>query len=362
MYITPLPPLTPLRRLIHTDKNTVMRQLPGRALFFERGRQALMAGIDYLGLPAGSTVLIPSNICRDVLVPFLLNGILVRYYARLSNGDIDMDDMLAKLDSSVSALYLYHYLGMPCPQTDAMIAFARSRNLPVIEDCAHAFLGLQNDQKLGSFGDIAIFSLWKFMPIPDGGVLIINRDGVTPEQIPVQKTGYPRAALSWSKRLLKNMSCLRNTAFPDIDRDMGTIEAITNHAPSRLSLSILDHANYPDIRDQRVENYAFWFESLPDFMTPYFDETPSGFCPYAFPFRVKNRDIQRTLYTGMAARGIIMEPPINPNFTGHPMIIDDGLPVNPDCDLVLCLPVYQGLTPAQKRYILTALILSLIHI
>ena len=357
MYITTLPPLSPLHRTSHFDGVNIAKQLPGHALFFKRGRQALMAGIAHLELKPGSTVMIPSNICREVLVPFILNGIRVRYYRLMPDTRIDMDDLASKIDETVSAVYIYHYLGMPCANIVDAVSLLKTRNIPVIEDCAHGFLGTLNGQKLGSFGDIAIFSLWKFMPVPDGGALIINDTTDTQQsRLLPTRSGYADAIKSWIKGRLKSLPPFRHSDFPDVDDNIGNIGPIEPKPISRLSLAVLDHADYNAIRNERVENYAFWHEALPDFMTPYFNETPVGFCPYAFPFRVHNREIQRNLYTGMAKRGIMLEPPINPDFTGHTLIDVATWPKNPDCDLVLCLPVYQGLTPAQKRYILSSLI------
>src|SRR6185295_8963011 len=42
-------------------------------------------------------------------------------------------------------------------------------------DCAHALYSRLGDRSLGTFGDIAIFSPWKSLPLPDGGLLVLNR-------------------------------------------------------------------------------------------------------------------------------------------------------------------------------------------
>src|SRR5205823_1409788 len=50
----------------------------------------------------------------------------------------------------------------------------RKHGLILFEDCALAFGSSANGQPLGSFGDAAIFCLPKFLPVPNGGVLVLN--------------------------------------------------------------------------------------------------------------------------------------------------------------------------------------------
>ena len=63
-----------------------------------------------------------------------------------------------------------HYFGLPQPMA-AMRAFCDERGISLIEDCAHAFFGVSDDRPVGSWGDVAIASLTKFFPVPEGGLL-----------------------------------------------------------------------------------------------------------------------------------------------------------------------------------------------
>ena len=61
---------------------------------------------------------------------------------------------------NVKAILITHFLGFPQP-IDEIKRICNERNLFLIEDCAHAFLSSYNGNPLGSYGDIAVFSLLK---------------------------------------------------------------------------------------------------------------------------------------------------------------------------------------------------------
>src|SRR5207245_6549749 len=72
-------------------------------------------------------------------------------------------------------LYLIHYVGFPGPVQELSVA-CRARRLLLIEDCAQALLSNCAERPLGSFGDVAIFSIRKTLPVPDGGALVAGTD------------------------------------------------------------------------------------------------------------------------------------------------------------------------------------------
>jgi dTDP-4-amino-4,6-dideoxygalactose transaminase len=63
---------------------------------------------------------------------------------------------------------------------DPIMAVARRYGLKVIEDVSHAQGGLYQGQKLGTFGDVAAFSLQtsKLCPAGEGGVLITRDESL----------------------------------------------------------------------------------------------------------------------------------------------------------------------------------------
>lgn len=79
------------------------------------------------------------------------------------------------LSDRTKAIIVTHLFGNPCNMTEVM-ALARSRNIPVIEDCAQAFMARHDGQLVGTFGDIGCFSLQqgKHITTGEGGLVATN--------------------------------------------------------------------------------------------------------------------------------------------------------------------------------------------
>ena len=71
----------------------------------------------------------------------------------------------------VQAILAPHYFGFPA-NIKSLVSLCKIYDVAVVEDCAHSFLTKIDDQPVGSFGDIAIFSMRKTLAIPDGGALV----------------------------------------------------------------------------------------------------------------------------------------------------------------------------------------------
>lgn len=148
-----------------------------RCYFFFSARYALAAGIKALGMRPNDTVLLPSYNCGTEIDPFLHLSIKPVFYRVNKELLLDFDDLLGKVTDRTKAIFVTHFLGFPQP-IDEIKEICIQKNLYLIEDCAHAFLSMNKNSFLGSYGDIAIFSIRKTLPIPEGGVLFINRNNI----------------------------------------------------------------------------------------------------------------------------------------------------------------------------------------
>jgi len=61
----------------------------------------------------------------------------------------------------VKAIFVYHQYGFP-QNMDAIMQFAKEKNLVVIEDCAHALQSYYRDKLVGYFGDFSVYSFSKW--------------------------------------------------------------------------------------------------------------------------------------------------------------------------------------------------------
>jgi perosamine synthetase len=80
------------------------------------------------------------------------------------------------LSERTRAIVVTHLFGNPC-RMGAIMDLARAHGIPVIEDCAQAFLSRWEDAPVGTIGDIGCFSLQqgKHITTGEGGLVTANR-------------------------------------------------------------------------------------------------------------------------------------------------------------------------------------------
>jgi perosamine synthetase len=79
------------------------------------------------------------------------------------------------LSSRTKAIIVTHLFGNPC-EMDAINRLAESRGIPIIEDCAQAFLAKSQGQKVGTLGKVSCFSLQqgKHITTGEGGIVVTD--------------------------------------------------------------------------------------------------------------------------------------------------------------------------------------------
>ena len=99
--------------------------------------------------------------------------------ADISEDDYNLDpgEIEKRLTPRTKAIIPVHYAGQPC-RMDDILSIARSRNLRVIEDAAHALGASYRGKAIGAIGDCAIFSFYPIKPITtgQGGMLTTDDD------------------------------------------------------------------------------------------------------------------------------------------------------------------------------------------
>lgn len=81
----------------------------------------------------------------------------------------------ARISEKTKAIVVTHLFGNPC-EMRAIMELASAHNLPVIEDCAQAFLTSYDDKYVGTLGTIGCFSLQqgKHITTGEGGVVVTD--------------------------------------------------------------------------------------------------------------------------------------------------------------------------------------------
>ena len=175
---SPAIPLAPVlsaasfRRAADAPARTVLEA--GAYRLVTSGRVAIALALREIGVKAGDTVLVPAYHSPSMIPPVLWRGAAPVFYRVTAHARVDLEDLAANIGPETRAVMVTHYFGFA--QDMAPIrALCDARGIALIEDCAHAFIGEHAGRPLGSWGDYAIASSMKFLPIYEGGALVSNR-------------------------------------------------------------------------------------------------------------------------------------------------------------------------------------------
>jgi perosamine synthetase len=160
----------------------------GQVAFLTAARIAIAHALELAGIQPGQKVLVPAYHCIVMVEPVLHVGAQPVFYALREDLSVDLDDVAKKLDRETRAFMAINYFGFP-QDLGALRRFCDQHSLTFIEDCAHSFFGSHAGQPLGTFGHFAVASLAKFLPVRDGGCLVIGDGAPTTRGVALQGQG-----------------------------------------------------------------------------------------------------------------------------------------------------------------------------
>ena len=290
------------------------------------------------------------------------------YYPVGPDGQIDLSVVEQFCNTyNPDVLYVIHYLGWPQPMW-ALTDFCRQRGILVVEDCALALLSALDGRPLGSFGDWAVYCLYKTLPVPNGAILVQNTtrvealeqltlhrasaasDGGRTAELLVQRirgriNGGVGVALQRIKRGMGRMAGALEVKRTTVG-DIGFALADVDLAMSPVSTHLLSRLDLDAIRRKRVQNFRSLVDMLDGHASLLHRELPEGACPLFLPLLVPNK---RFAADALRQRGIeALE------------FWNEGADT-PECDVapttrflrthVLEVPLHQDLTPQHIAYI-----------
>lgn len=354
-YLAPDPPLTP-GDLVRLARRTSGKVDVADGPWFASGRAALLAGLRALGIGAGDEVLLPAYLCESVVTPVETSGASPVFFPVGRGFEVELAAVEAAITPKTRAVVLIHYLGFPGP-VESVQELCRRRGLALIEDCAHALYSRTGDRPLGTLGDLAIFSPWKSLPLPDGGLLAVNRANLVPKvpkrrpaagrtaaRLAYRALGAAEQAVGWSPRLgLLQRPGLRRSLHEQVSA--GPVELLAGSAISRRLFLAAAPAR---VVGRRRRNFARLLEACRglSWARPVFTELPDGVCPLGLPLIAEDRDRWRDslLRHGVNVRTYWEQLP--------PAVDPDRFP---DAawlrDRILILPVHQGLPPEGVEWL-----------
>ena len=118
-------------------------------------------------------VLTPSFVCCSLKYPTEKAGLDVVYYDVDRDLRPDVADIEDRVTQDTVAVFSVDYFGFP-NRIEGIEEVCSEHDLLHIRDAAHSALSERDGDPVVSEGDVAVGSLWKSVPIPNGSVLSVN--------------------------------------------------------------------------------------------------------------------------------------------------------------------------------------------
>lgn len=152
----------------------------GDVICFDSGRTALYFAIKYLNLRSGQEVLVQAYTCVVVINSIKAAGGTPVYVDIDNDFNMNTADAASKISDRTRAIIIQHTFGAAATGLDNLLGIARRHGLFIIEDCAHSLGATDKGRKLGTVGDVAVFSFGsdKIISGVRGGALAVKDSSV----------------------------------------------------------------------------------------------------------------------------------------------------------------------------------------
>ena len=259
---------------------------------FSRARHGLWHGVGLLGLNEGDEILVPAYHHGSEVEALARAGLRCVFYDIGEGLEPNDGELESLLGPRTRALYIIHYLGLP-QDAGRWRAWCDARGLLLLEDAAQAWLASLDGHPLGSFGDLAIFCLYKTYGLPDGAALLSSAPPDPPGSR--RKSGLSRAARRHARWVVAKSGRAASLAAAIPDRRRYVPEddfalGDPSSPPSAATLFLLPRLVGDDAAGRRRENYRLLGEALPEFVPREVADLSGGASPHAFPIETDRRE------------------------------------------------------------------------
>ena len=143
---------------------------------FNSGTSAGHAALIALGISGKFEILVPSfTFIATANWPLMIQASPKFVDIETQTYGIDPEDLESKISKKTKVVIPIHYAGLPC-KIDKIQEISKKKKLHLIEDASESIGSFINGRKIGTFGDISIFSFAgnKILTTGEGGALCTN--------------------------------------------------------------------------------------------------------------------------------------------------------------------------------------------
>ncbi len=164
-------------------------------LALNSGTGALHTALSALGVGPGQEVIVPAYMWVSVVAAVVNLGAIPVLADINDTFCMDPAALEAKITPRTTGIICVHMSGAPA-EVEAVAAVARKHKLFLLEDCAQCAGGSIRGRKVGTFGDMAIFSFQmnKNMTSGEGGCIVTSDEMLFNRAVACHDTGYARDA------------------------------------------------------------------------------------------------------------------------------------------------------------------------
>jgi dTDP-4-amino-4,6-dideoxygalactose transaminase len=269
------------------------------------------------------TVWFPAYFCNASIAPLRSLDITLKFFPILKDGNPDISACEKLLnEGNPDLIVVVHYFGKPALVKE-LSDFSTMNKAWLIEDGAHV---LQRVDGVGNYGDFLLYSPHKFLPIPDGGLLILRDSGpgkITKtilEQFDfnsilssIISDGDPskKMTLKWlAKRLLQRAGVRGKHAEAAFQEDVTVMDVGDSPHPrmSELSKSLLKLI-LPNLEKEtsiRKANQKQWNVRLPntDIDRAALSPLTGSYTPYLAAFSCENSQAAENTFVSLQSKRI----------------------------------------------------------
>ena len=149
----------------------------GYCIAFPFARTAIYFILKSLNLPKGTEVLLPPITIKGILDVVVHLGLVPRYVdLDPETMSFDLDKLKCKIGTNSKVAIVTPLFGL-VPNMDAIISILRNSGIFIIEDFSQCLNGRFKDKKIGTFGDVGVYSASSIKTLDTlGGGLVVTND------------------------------------------------------------------------------------------------------------------------------------------------------------------------------------------
>ncbi len=232
---------------------------------------------------------------------------------------LDPADVRRRITSRTRAIMVVHLWGHPAAM-DELNALAREHNLVVVEDASHAHGGMYKGRKVGTLGEIGVFSLQvsKALPAGEGGLLVTNRREYFERALLLaQSPGRLHLHLQ-----LEEHRRFKNTGFSGFKYRINPVNAVI----ARQQMEHFEERN--EIRQRNMDFLTEGLRGINGIRPPYTapDVTRGGY--YGYPIEYKSEELdglpKETFLAALQAEGVEIDAERYPLLHLEPMFAEQN--------------------------------------